>query len=235
MTNLTRWAVAAVGLALLAVGVWKISDASSGGGTVTLVIAGAVLLIGPFIVDRLEHLSVSSTGLELRLSRNIAELGAPDTAEILEQSGIAGFAESYALVHEELRDPQYQAAKVHLQDVLVERTAAIARRQKFKPSEVRTLFRDGSPMIRVLTLGLMQGDPSLADGATIISAITDSRSGNEQYHGLKLAKICWRQLSEAERTAIQAVLDHPYIQQDPDRRQLAGELVAMPSRSAAVT
>jgi hypothetical protein len=228
MKDLARWVVAAVGLALLAIGVWQVGDASSEGGAVALVIAGAVLLVSPFIVDRLEHLSVSNTGLELRLSHSIAELGAPGAAEILEQSGIAGFAESYALVHEELRDAPYEAARIHLQDVLVERTAAIARRQKFKPSEVRTLFRDGSPMIRVLTLGLMHGDPSLADGATIISAITDSRSGNEQYHGLKLAEICWRQLTEAERTAIKAVLAHPYIQQDSDRRQIADRLVALP-------
>jgi hypothetical protein len=228
MKDLARWVVAAIGLALLAIGVWQVGDASSEGGAVAVVIAGAVLLVSPLVVDRLEHLSVSSTGLELRLSQNIAELGAPGTAEILEESGIAGFAESYALVHEELRDSQYQQAKVHLQDVLVERTAAIARRQKFMPAEVRTLFRDGSPMIRVLTLGLMQGDSSLADGASIISAIADSRSGNEQYHGLKLAKICWRQLSDGERTAIQAVLAHPFIQQDADRRLLADELVALP-------
>jgi hypothetical protein len=228
MKNLARWVVGAIGLALLAIGAWQVSDASGEGGAVALVIAGAVLLVSPFVVDRLEHLSVSSTGLELRLSRTIAELGAPDAAEILEQAGIAGFAESYALVHEELRDQSYRDAKVHLQDVLVERTAAIARRQKFKPSEVKTLFRDGSPMIRVLTLGMMQGDPSLADGATIIAAITDSRSGNEQYHGLKLAKICWRRLSQSERNAILAGAKDSFVQQDPDRKQLADDLDALP-------
>jgi hypothetical protein len=67
-------------------------------------------------------------------------------------------------------------------------------------------------MIRVLTLGLMRGDPSLADSATIISAIADFRSGNEQHNGLQLALLCWPKLLKSERHVIQAaVTDNLYI------------------------
>lgn len=139
------------------------------------------------MIDRVERVSVSATGLELRLTRQISELGAPKTARILDRSDLASFAESYALVREELGDPAYRDAKVHLQDRLVERAAALAELEKFEAGEAREPFKNGTPTMRVLALGLMEGDPSLADGATILSAIADSRSGNEQFHGLRLA------------------------------------------------
>lgn len=40
---------------------------------------------------------------------------------------------------------------------------------------------NGSPKLRVLTLRLMQGDPSLADGPTFVSAIAYPRSANGQF------------------------------------------------------
>jgi hypothetical protein len=96
-------------------------------------------------------------------------------------------------------------------------------------TEVRALFKNGSPMMRVLTLGLMQGDPSLADGPTIVSAIADSRSANEQFQGLTLALLCWHNLARSDRHAIQsAVKDNPYIQPGTDRQSLADQLLALP-------
>ncbi len=84
-------------------------------------------------------------------------------------------------------------------DLLVERAAAIARREKFDASEVRTLFRNAAPTMRVLALGLTQGDPSLADGPVIVDAIANHRSANEQYQGLNLALQCWPQLTAPYR------------------------------------
>lgn len=84
-------------------------------------------------------------------------------------------------------------------------------------------------MMRVLALGIMQGDPSLADGATIVSAISESRSANEQYQGLKLARLSWNTLSKADKQAIRAAIEaSPYIRPDPDRRLLATELLELP-------
>ncbi|HEY0537889.1 MAG TPA: hypothetical protein VGD53_05955 [Actinoallomurus sp.] len=98
-----------------------------------------------------------------------SELGlAGKTAVILERTDLAGFADSYALIHDELSDEKHKAAKVHLLDLLLERSASIAWREKFDAMEVRKLFREGTPMMWVLTLGLMAGDPSLADGSTIL-------------------------------------------------------------------
>jgi hypothetical protein len=168
---------------------------------------------------------VSASGLDLAFSREIAELGAPRTAKILDRTDLASYAESYGFVHDDLRHPDFRNARVHLQDLLVERASAAARRQKFDAAEVRSLFKEGSPIVRVLVLGLMEGDLSLADGATILSAIIDSRSGNEQYHGLWLALHCWRNLSKSERVAVQsAIVDSPFIADDKDRQRLAEQI-----------
>jgi hypothetical protein len=221
-----RLLLGVIGLGLLAVGASKVSTATGGAGPTMLVLAGALLILSPFVIERVEEFSVSGTGFQIRLTREIDALGAPKAARILDRSDLANFAESYAFIHEELRDPKYREARVHLQDLLVERAAALASREKFDAEEVRTLFKNGSPMIRVLTLGLMRGDPSLADSATIISAIADSRSGNEQYNGLQLATLCWPKLSKSERHAIQAAAtDNPHIYPGSNREPLAKDIL----------
>ena len=111
----------------------------------------------------------------------------------------------------------------------MQRAAAFARQERFEAAEVRTIFANGSPELRILAIGLMKGDPSLADGATILAAIADPRSPGEQYQGLELAKICWPQLTRSYRSAIQSVVaDSAEIRTGGDRAQIAAELRAMP-------
>jgi hypothetical protein len=130
---------------------------------------------------------------------------------------------------QELGDSRFENAQAHLQDLLVQRAAALAHQEKFEAAEVRTLFANGSPELRILAIGLMKGDPSLADGATILAAIADSRSPNEQYQGLELAKLCWPQLSRSYRSAIQSVIaDGPEIRTSNDRAGIAAELRSLP-------
>ena len=218
-----------VGLALLAAAAARVIYTSSGAGIVTLLVIGAVLLVSPFVIARVERLNANSAGFELALTREIAELGAPNTARILGQTDLARFAEAYAVAGKELGDPRFESAKTHLQDLLVRRAAALAHQEKFEAAEVRTLFANGSPEVRVLAVGLMKGDPSLADGATILAAIADPRSPGEQYQGLELAKVCWPQLSRSYRSAIQSVIaDSPDIRTGSDRAGVAAELRSLP-------
>ena len=219
----------AVGLALLAAAAARVIYTSSGAGIVTLLVIGAVLLVSPFIIARVERLNANSAGFELPLTREIAELGAPNAARILDQTDLARFAEAYAVAGKELGDPRFESAKGHLQDLLVRRAAAVAHQEKFAAAEVRTLFANGSPEVRVLAVGLMKGDPSLADGATILAAIADPRSPGEQYQGLELAKVCWPQLSRSYRSAIQSVIaDSADIRTGSDRAGVAAELRSLP-------
>lgn len=81
-----------VGLALLAAAAARVIYTSSGAGIVTLMVIGAVLLISPFVIARVERFSVNSRGLELPLTREMAEAGAPNAARILDRTDLGRFA-----------------------------------------------------------------------------------------------------------------------------------------------
>jgi hypothetical protein len=218
-----------VGFALLAAAAARVIYTSSSSGMVALVVIGAALLVSPFVISRVERFSASASGYELPLTREIAELGAPNAARILDRTELARYAEAYAVAGKELDDSRFDSAQAHLQDLLVQRAATLAHQEKFESAEVRTLFTNGSPSLRILAIGLMKGDPSLADGAAILAAIADPRSANEQYQGLELAKLCWPQLSRSYRSAIQSVIaDSADIRTSSDRGDLAAELRSLP-------
>lgn len=208
-------------------GVYKIVVTAGDSGGIAGVIAGALLLVSPFVIHRVEQFSLTTSGLEMRLSKDMADQGAPKAARILDRTDLAWFAQSYSFIHEELSAETYQNAREHIQDVLVERAAAIARREKFDASEVRTLFKNAAPTMRVLVLGLMEGDSSLADGPTIVDAIQNSRSANEQYQAMKLALQCWPTLPESYRDAVRtAVKQNPQIMDGTSRRALAEKILS---------
>jgi hypothetical protein len=218
-----------VGLALLAAAAARAIYTSSGAGIITLMVIGAAPLISPFVIARVERLSVSARGLELPLTREMAEAGAPNAARVLDRTDVGRFAESCAVVHTELEGAQYEAARAHLQDLLNQRATALAHQEKFEPAEVRTIFANGSPAPRAVALGLMKGDPSLAGGATILAAIADPRSPSEHHLGLELAKLCWPHLSKSYRSAIQSVIGNSAATEpDSDRRRMAAEVRALP-------
>jgi hypothetical protein len=53
----TRMLIGVIGLGLLVAGAVKAFSVSGNGGGLTLVVAGAVLLVSPFILNRVERLS----------------------------------------------------------------------------------------------------------------------------------------------------------------------------------
>jgi hypothetical protein len=228
-TRVFVWLAGMAGLGLVVLVCVQAVRKDENGALVALALVGAALLVIPLVYQRLESLKVSATTVELTLSKTIVELGAPKAAQLLERSGLTGMVESYEFVRRELADPSYTNARIRLQDALVDQAASLSRTQKLDAQEVQRIFRDGSPLLRVLTLGLMEGDPSLADTSVVVSAIATSRTANEQYQGLVLAKLLWRTLSAGERAAILSAADaDPRIEHDPDRKAIVEELRAMP-------
>jgi len=222
------WVLTALGAALVAVSAYRAIVPASNGGQVVTVTAGCLLLVSPFVISRVEQLSVGTSGLQMRLSKDVADQGAPKTARILDRTDLAMFVQSYSLIHEELDSAEYRSAKLHLQDLLVERSAAIARREKFDAAEVRLLFKNAAPTMRVLALGLMQGDPSLADGPTIVDAIQSPLSANEQYQGLNFALGQWSRLAAPYRSAVKAAINgNPDIMTGNSRRAIAEKILAL--------
>lgn len=71
---------------------------------------------------------------------------------------------------------------------VVAEVRSTARRSALTADRVRELFADGSEGRRIQALALMQGDPALADLASVLEAIERPRSGFEQYHALLAAR-----------------------------------------------
>ncbi|MDG4764699.1 hypothetical protein O7632_11380 [Solwaraspora sp. WMMD406] len=213
-----------MGLVLLVAGVWQtVRVPDSGGGVIAVIAAGGLLAVSPLVVERLTVLAIGPDGVSVGLVSDIENV-APQSAEIMRQTELIGLAESYALVHEELRGAEHYAARVALQGLLVKRAASLALRRKFDPLEVRRLFAEGAPVVRVLVLGLMRGDSSLTDVNTIRAAVTESRSRNEQYQGLLLAEAEWRRLSASDKSLILAAIDAARLEAGSDRASIAERL-----------
>lgn len=83
-------------------------------------------------------------------------------------------------------------------------------------------------MVRVLVLGLMQGDRSLADVPTMTAALLDSRSKNEQYQGLQLARLCWPTLSLSDRQDVRIAIEQAGMEPGCDRWHLAQDVLRLP-------
>jgi hypothetical protein len=201
----------------------------------TGLIVGAILVALPLVVDRLEHFSLDSSGLKFLFTKQIAELGAPKSAGILEESGLGRDLEAYSFVYTEVTDPELESTRKELLDSIVGKATALAVSRKFDLTEVRELFEAGSPVMRVLALGLMEGDPALLDVDVLRSGLTQSRTGNEQYHALKLAVRNWDRLPDDVRAELHtSVSTDKYIQGDADRRQLADTIERLQSRPSRV-
>ncbi|MEU6231617.1 hypothetical protein [Kitasatospora sp. NPDC047058] len=81
---------------------------------------------------------------------------------------------------------------------VVAEVRSTARRSALTADQVRELFADGSEGRRIQALALMQGDPALADLASVVEAIEQPRSGFEQYHALLAARGLLSRLPAAE-------------------------------------
>lgn len=225
----TRWATGAAGSVSLLTG----SVLAFAGNTtvaVVLVAVGSALLVVAFVGHRVEELTFGSTGVTMKLSRDVDAAAGPAAARKLEDSGIGEFANAYALVQEELAEhEEFRTARLYLQDLLVTKAEAAALRSRMKPDEVRAMFRDGAPVVRVLSLGLMQGDPSLADFDCLLSSVTEPRTANEQYQGLRLARRLWPRLTRAQQDLVlDAIRSDSGIASSTDRRIVADEIVRLP-------
>jgi hypothetical protein len=170
--------------------------------------------------------SVGGSGLELGLSRDVAEQGAPKTAAIIDRSDLAQLTEAYGVLHEVLPDPTYTDARTYVQDMLLRRAAMISQREKFDADEIRALFANGTPVMRVMVLGLMGGDPSLADAASLAEAIAKPATHTEQYEALKLAHRLWKRFAGHEQAMIRSATKGVPISKNSRRYAIAEKILA---------
>jgi hypothetical protein len=221
------WAACAAGLATLSVGTWKAFFADGESGQTVLIVVGAAFLLIPLILPRLTGLSVGVDGFNLSLTQDLADSGAVGSARLLEHTELAKLADAYGVIHQELSG-RHMSARIHLQDMMVDRAAALAKQHRFDPAEIREAFEATAPMTRVLLLGLVKGDPRLIDAAMLASAIKRPATGNEQYQALALATQHWNRFDVKDRELLSAAADGaPIDAKAIDSQILAGDLTAM--------
>ncbi|HEX9995336.1 MAG TPA: hypothetical protein VGB14_20615 [Acidimicrobiales bacterium] len=221
---IVRSAVGIIGAAMLGVG-------GLGGVDLTDSVLVVWLLLGAFILlmalfwNRVRSLSLGHG--DTKVTAELASIVGHDVAKELSSAGITQVASAYAFVHSALgEDAAYRPAKVKLQDALIDQVRTRSFTTKPNPKDVAQLAK-GSPAERVLAVGLLRGDPSLVTIDALRSAITDSKSGNEQYHGLLAAKEAWGRFDEStRRQVIETVNTRPYAGADSDRDAVAAEILA---------
>jgi hypothetical protein len=223
-----RTAIGVVGILALACGGTAAFMLASETAAVASLIGGFALLILAAVLPRLAEVGVSTEGVTLKLTKDAAAAGAPKAASLLESTGLADYAAAYGVVNTELRDnKEYKAARVYLQDSLVRRARAVAFANKIPAAEVRSLFLHGSPVLRTLSIGMMQGDPSTTDAALLASAISSPCSPNEQYQALVLTKDLWTRWSRADRELLQHRIRTTDFPSGSDRSAAAAEVLAL--------
>jgi hypothetical protein len=190
-----RWAAASVGLAVLATGGVATFLSTNGAGSAALVVGGIALLVLGGLGERIDLLKVGNLEFHLRaaarqLSRRADELesqGDSAAAEQLREEAerLLLQASPAARRYEELRrtrpaGPQRTAELYKL----VNEAREYSRNQHPTAQAVLDMFKSGGDGDRVYALVLMQEDPDTADLASVLNAISSSRSAFEQYQAL---------------------------------------------------
>lgn len=198
-------------------------------------LAALMMLLGAFIVlmalfyDRVTKFAIShgKTSMTTDLSKVVGVV----VAKELDETGIAQRVDAYSFVHTTLgTDARYHAAKVRLQDALVD---DVRKRTFAAPPDRDAVSKlaKGSAAERALAVGFLRGDSSLVTIEALRSAIGDSKSGNEQYHALLAGRDSWAYLDDAQRVdLLEIVRTRRYANEDPERDGVAAEILALGNR-----
>ncbi|MFI5693206.1 hypothetical protein ACIA58_15270 [Kribbella sp. NPDC051586] len=211
-----------IGGALLVAGLVGLFTGVGEGPLLIVIVAGLLLVIMPSIVDRIRRMKLGE--FEVHLVRQIAAT-ARKSADTLRALGMEKQLDAYATIYTELRGPELKAVRGEILDRIVQRVANASAVEKFDKDEVKDLFFTGSPIVRVLALGLIQGDLSLLDSDVLDEAISRSLTGNEQYHALRIVRNGWGRLTPDERTRLRTSIDtNGQIDAGPDRKAVAQQI-----------
>ncbi|WP_229074240.1 hypothetical protein [Actinoplanes sp. DH11] len=226
--------LAFIGAGCLGVGAWRVYfDLTRPPASPVLIVVGAFLLLSPVLIHRLGTAPAGPARYGLRLVQQIADQGAPKTAALLDGTELARLVDSYTVIREELDGDDCWTARVKVQDSLVRQAAGFACRHEFDPAEVKLLFPKAAPVVRVLLVALMRGDPRLLDAGVLAAAIAKAASRNERFHALKVVQWHWPRLKRYERVQIQDSIEaaRAVIDGDPDVYLEAEKICALQMRA----
>ena len=217
------------GVLLLAVGVVVAASGWRTEGLGPFVVGGLAFIALGVFEDRLTKVDFTAFGAGVSVAlRDLAADAGPEVALEIARLGLADLVLTYSMVYGELRGHVDSRSRVQVQDAII---AAATRRTGSRRPDGRALqaaLRAESSASRVIALGVALAHPKVVDPATVKVNITDSLSGNEQYHALLLLEAMWPHLASATKgELLNLVRDAPFIQDDPDRRRAAARLLEL--------
>ena len=194
-----------------------------------LVVAGAALVLWAKDMDGWSQAWRVEVGAAVALLGPIYFLeellrGRVDTLSQLVDESV----QSYGLIRRLLPSGAQRTAVL---DGLITGVKEQAQAGAFRADEIVRLSR-GDGETRTIALAAMQGDHDLIDDDAIIFSISDSDSGMEQYHAMKLAYEAWSGLSHGTRIRVIHALKadaagRNFIVDDPPRAKLAEQIAGL--------
>lgn len=221
-----RWTILAVGVVVIAGGVWSVQGAWPWPGPGAILATGLACLLLAVTADRITSIKVDAKNKAVSIGLALAE----DARKEITQLGLPGLAATYAFVHHQLaNDPASLDLKIRLQDQLVDIARANSLSEPVTAAEIATAITSGPPAKRVLAFGILEGNPHLATCDLLTQGISGSLSGNEQYHALLASEAAWPSLTPECRRALRKSIDtSAHIPQDSDRAAVAARIRQLP-------
>lgn len=217
-----HWAVLGCGAALLVAAIVGAGLKWDSTLLWILVLGGAICLLIALVAHRLTGVTIKHGDTEASFTLATA------VREDLKVTGLTGAAGIYSFIHNQLGDdPRSYKVKVQLQDDVVRMVKNNAFSYPVSADEVDRILSSGSPAIRVLAFGLLEGNAKLATVERLRQGILESQSGNEQYHAFLATWTHWKAFLEDQRKELRKyVKEAPHYQDDPDRKNLADKILA---------
>ena len=147
-------------------------------------------------------------GIELLHRAGRSEEAKALNAEV-EQIDIRWELESFSEQYEALRRTMPTGAeRTRRMTALLLVAHRLAQTHSWSPADIHTAWASNEDGKRLFALGLMQGDPQLANVEVLVDGIRASRSAFEQYHALRAAEVAVLRGEDAKavRSAVQAEL-----------------------------
>jgi hypothetical protein len=196
-TPLTRVVAFLVGMALLATGAVAVFHTTNSVGSATLVAAGTVIAALALFGDQLESLEGAGVKIQLRAVASKLEQArladaagdAQGAADLLAEAQLLVAAiEPIAARYERIREttPSGRERTSRLGD-LVGQAQEMAKLGFVTADGIEQLFRSGQDGNRIMALGLMHGDPTIASADILSTVIRRPRSNFEQWHALRVS------------------------------------------------
>jgi hypothetical protein len=183
-----------IGTALLVAGTVAVFRTTNSVGSATLVAAGTVIAAFALFGDQLESLEGGGVKIQLRaVASKLAQARRADAAGNAEEASdlraeaqlLFAAIEPIAAQYEEVRQSTpYGRQRTSRMGELVDQAQEMAKLGFVTPEGVERLFHSGEDGNRIMALGLMRGDPAIANSSIVTSVIRKSRSSFEQWHAL---------------------------------------------------